>query len=356
MIGSLSTLKSHLEENHIHDFKSLKEVINFQNSYSTFRQQLITNHETLIEQEKDTLNTDLQQLDITIAAQKQQTELILLSEIDALKQLLNFVTDDGSSNLFQKLRKNFIQWNYKRQLIYKERNFDIEVTKSIRHHVKIQQVKRKRYQFITSQFNIAVKESAQTALWEIERKKSVIDHSNSYIYGALGEQKVVKTLESLSDEHFLINDFSISFSNAIYNRQEDDYIKSIQIDHLLVAPSGIFLIETKNWSEKSLKNLSLRSPVSQIKRSNFALYILLKNEISNFHLRLTDHHWGDRKITVKNLIVFTNTKPKEEFQYVKVLTLNELLSYINYFKPIFSTIETQRIAELLIEMNNQKTI
>jgi hypothetical protein len=40
---------------------------------------------------------------------------------------------------------------------------------------------------------------------------------------------------------------------------------SVQIDHLLVSPFGVFLIETKNWSDQSLNNLSLRSPVQQIK-------------------------------------------------------------------------------------------
>ncbi|WP_182923858.1 nuclease-related domain-containing protein [Pedobacter planticolens] len=356
MIGSLATLKSHLEANNIHDFKSLKEVIGFQSSYPTFRQQLISTHEKLIEQEKNILNTDLQQLNITIEAQKQQVEQRLISEIDKLKQQLSFLTNDRSINLFQKLTKNFRQWNCKRQLRYKEQNFDIEVIKSINELVDIRQVKNERYQFITSQFNVAVEESSQAALSEIERKKSVIDSLNNFIYGAFGEQKVVKTLEVLSDEYFLINDFDVSFSPAIYNRQENDYIKSIQIDHLLVAPSGIFLIETKNWSEKSLENLSLRSPIQQIKRTNFVLFKLLNNEISNFSLRLDKHHWGDKKISIKNLIVLTNTKPKEEFQYVKILTLNELLSYINYFKPIFSSMETRRIAEFLLEINDQKTI
>ena len=356
MIGSLTTLKSHLEANNIHDFKSLKEVIDFQSSYPTFRQQLISNHEKLIEQEKNILNTDLQQLDMTIETQKQQAEQRLIIEIDKLKQQLNFLTNGGSTNLVQKLTKEFRQWNYKRQLRHKEHNFDLEVTKSINKLVDIRQVKNKRYQFISSQFNMAVEKSAQTALSEIERTKSVIDKLSSFIYGALGEQKVVKTLEALSDEYFLINDFAVSFSPAIYNRQENDYIKSIQIDHLLVAPSGIFLIETKNWSEKSLENLSLRSPVKQIKRTSFVLFKLLNNEMSNFHLRLDNHHWGDKKISIKNLIVLTNTKPKEEFQYVKILTLNELLGYINYFKPTFSSIETQRIAEFLLKINDQKTI
>lgn len=356
MIGSLTTLKSHLEENYIHDFKSLKEVMDFQKSYPTLRQQVIFKHEKLIEEEKNALNSELQQLDESIEIQKQQTEQRLRSEIDKLRQQLNFTTNDISINLFQKLVNTLRQWSLKRLLRIKEYNFDIEVIKSIDNLADIRHSKSKRFQFITSQVKKAVEESAQTTLWEIEKKKSVIDSSNSYIYGALGEQKVVKTLEALSDEYFLINDFSISFTPAIYNRQDDDYIKSIQIDHVLIAPSGLFLIETKNWSEKSLENLSLRSPVQQIRRTSFVLFKMLNNEMSNFQLGLDKHHWGDRKISIKNLIVLINTKPKEEFQYVKILTINELLSYIKYFKPIFSSIETQRIAEFLLEVNEQKTI
>ena len=164
MIGSLTTLKSHLEENKIHDFKSLKEVIDFQSSYPTFRQHLISNNEKLIEQEKNILNIDLQQLDMTIETQKQQAEQRLIIEIDKLKQQLTLLTNGGSTNLFQKLTKEFRQWNYKRQLRHKEYNFEIEVTKSIKKLVDIRQVKNKRYQFITSQFNMAVEKSAKTAL------------------------------------------------------------------------------------------------------------------------------------------------------------------------------------------------
>jgi hypothetical protein len=140
------------------------------------------------------------------------------------------------------------------------------------------------------------------------------------------------------------------------NKRKTCSIKSVQIDHVLVAPSGIFLIETKNWSEKSLENLSLRSPVQQILRTSFVLFKLLNNKVSNYHLHLDNHHWGDKKISIRNLIVLTNIKPKEEFQHVKILTLNELLGYVNYFKPTFSNIETQRIADYLLKINDQKTI
>lgn len=355
-IGSLTTLKSHLENNNIHDFKSLKDVINFQSSYTAFRQQLISHHENLIEQEKNMLSIDLQQLDTAIETQRQQSEQKLTVEINNLKQQLSISKSDAPTNFFQKLTKGFRNWTYKRKIKRKEGNFDNEVKMSISNLVDNYRVKSNRYQFISFHVTEAVRQSAQHLLSELERKKTIIDELNSFIYGALGEQKVVKTLETLSDEYFLINDFAVSFSQAIYNRQESDYIKSVQIDHILIGPSGIFLIETKNWNNKSLESLSLRSPIQQIKRTSFVLFKLLNNEMSNYHLHLEKHHWGDKKISIRNLIVFTSVKPKEEFQYVKILTVDELIGYVNYFKPSFSNTETQKIADFLVGINNQKTI
>lgn len=355
-IGSLKTIKAHLEESNIYDFKSLKEVIDFQSTFAISRQQLISHHKNLIEEEKNILNVELKDLDTAIETQKRQTEQLLTDEIYKLKKLYNVYKNQNPTNLFQKITHNLKLWSYNRKIKNKESKFDSEVKNKISHLVDNYQKKSNRYQYIISNEDEAVRQSVHHSLSELERKKAVVDNLNSFIYGALGEQKVVKTLENLSDDYFLINDFSVSFSPAIYNRQENDYIKSVQIDHILVSPSGIFLIETKNWSEKSLESLSLRSPVQQIRRASFVLFKLLNNEISNYHLRLDRHHWGDKKISIKNLIVMTNTKPEEEFQFVKVLTLNELLGYINYFKPTFSLNETQRITDFILRINEQKII
>ena len=111
MIGSLSTLKSHLEDNNIYDFKSLKEVIDFQSSFTTIRQQLITHHEILIEQEKNLLKTELQQLEAAIETQKQQSEKALANEIDKLKQQLNISTNNTSTNFFKILKKHYLKSN-----------------------------------------------------------------------------------------------------------------------------------------------------------------------------------------------------------------------------------------------------
>lgn len=179
---------------------------------------------------------------------------------------------------------------------------------------------------------------------ELDFTKDIIDGLYTLIAGAIGENSVVNELKKLSDNYYLINDFSVEFNPPIYNKKENDRIFSVQIDHLLICQSGVFLLETKNWSKKSIKNLDLRSPVEQILRTSYALFVLLNSE-SN--ISLARHHWGSKKISIRNIIVMTNEKPKEEFKHVKVLSLNKLNGYIKYFDHIFSEAEVENIFNYL---------
>jgi hypothetical protein len=348
-VGCLTAIKSHLAEHNVHEYKSLNELINFQKNYLVARQQIFSKHKLLIEQEKNTLSDKIAQLDYSVKTKKSEVERELILEIEKLKHRLNNVPSTHS-NIIQTVI------NYGKKIVLRRKiqnyklAFDFKVASAIEHLTKDYNLKNHRYQYIISRFEDAVRESGLQQLQELDRKKNVIDQVNSSIYGAIGEQKVVRELENLSDEYILINDFTCNFNPPIYNRQENDHIMSVQIDHILLSPSGVFLIETKNWSQRSLDDVSLRSPVQQIKRTNFALYILLNGEMSIGKLALNGHHWGDRKIPIRNLIVFIDHKPIEEFQYVKILTLNDLLSYIRYFKPCFSTSETQIIASYLLKL------
>ncbi len=79
-VGSLITIKNHLREHNIDEFKSVKQVIGFQESYATVRQQIISDHILLIEQEKSMLSVELPQLDESIRIKRNEVEQKLLSE------------------------------------------------------------------------------------------------------------------------------------------------------------------------------------------------------------------------------------------------------------------------------------
>lgn len=344
-VGSLTTIRAHLKQNKIDNFNSTKELISFQNNYAASRQQIISNQKTLITEERNRLGEGILHLENEIKNRKIEMQQKRQTEIKNLRQQFDTLAE-AEKSYAQELTYGFIELVIAIKIKYKELFGYLIILYAVRPNIKILSKKRKRFQYLLSHFEDAVIESSRLALHDLDHKKRAIDEISSFIYGAIGEQKVAKELEQLSDEYILINDFSFSFTKAIYYYQEKQYIKSIQIDHLLISPSGIFLIETKNWSKESLKNLSLRSPVDQIKRTNYALFKIVNGD-SN--VKLDHHHWGERKIPIRNLIVLINHKPIEEFQYVKILTLNELLGYVEYFKPSLSNKETQEIANYLLK-------
>lgn len=345
-IGSLTTIKKHLNQNNIDDFHSINELLAFQNNYDTSRKQIISQHEILITEEKNRLNSEVLQLQNEIANDKEETRKRLRSEIDLCQKQFDEISDIEKS-IIGEFTYSFKALFLLIHIKYKEIFFNLIVYFSVRSKAKALAKKNNRLHYLNANFEEEVRRSYKHALYEFDRKKIAIDEISSFIYGAIGEQKVVKELEQLSDEYILINDFTFSFNKPIYSRRDKQYIKSIQIDHLLISSSGIFLIETKNWSKNSIENLSLRSPVDQIKRTNYALYKILSDYKSN----LDKHHWGERKVPIRNLIVIINRKPKEEFEYVKILTLNELLGYVEFFKPSLSNTETQSLADYLIRIS-----
>ena len=355
-IGSLKEIKSRLAAYDVSDFKSVKDLIDFKNCYVTERRRIISEHERLLRDEREQLEQDLKKLENEIQETKINSEQKIKSVIEGLEGQMSKFSGAGPSGVITRILNKFQARIYRYKINQKEKHFVRDVEYSTAELREVYRMKNERHQFLRLEFDDAVQQSSHVELSQFDFKHRLVEDLNNLIYGALGEQKVVKTLEALSDDYYLINDFALSFYPAIYNKKENDYIKSIQIDHILVAPSGIFLIETKNWSDQSLENQNLRSPVEQIRRSSFAIFKLLNNPMSNFNVGLKGHHWGEKKIPIRNLIVLTNTKPREEFQYVKVVTMNELLRYINYFEPIFTNIETQRVADYLVTLNNQHTV
>jgi Nuclease-related domain len=345
-IGSLTHIKTRLAQNGIHDFHSINELLAFQRNYATAREEVIAKQRALVTEERTNLSKIVSVAEHEIEAetktlqQKYQTEVTLLrKEYDDLA--------NADKNIIQEFTFSFKALFKLIRIYYIQLTSDKKVTHAIRPRIGQLAQTRERLHHLTDHFESAVNEKTWRTLRELDNKQQVIAEVNSYIYGAIGENKVVEELKHLPDDYILINDFSYTFRKTLYFKQQQTRIGSIQIDHILISPAGVFLIETKNWSKESLQNLNLRSPVEQILRTNFALFILL-HRTPGFKLY---HHWGERKIAIKNLIVLINHKPREEFQHVKVLTLNELVRHVTSFQPSLSREETREIAEYLVRIN-----
>jgi len=85
----------------------------------------------------------------------------------------------------------------------------------------------------------------------------------SFLKGAEGEEKVARVLSFLPTNHTVFNDLELEEQGADF-------------DHIVVAPAGIFVIETKNWSgDITFENGQVlyngqtpsRSPLKQVKEA-----------------------------------------------------------------------------------------
>jgi len=354
-IEPLKQLKEALSRSGIKRFNSIGEIDRFIKNYETEKKQLPSLIESALEEE-------IQGMHSTLARHQQTYEELkagIRNEITQKAQELEVETrkarDKSNRNLFYRIVYFLKIKNLSRRRSNLEKNLEsIIKNKTSNAEDKVARLEVEIADCLENKRKI-ISERCKESFEDLTYTKEVVDGLYTLIAGAIGESSVVKALQQLSDDFYLFNDFSLNFDPPIYNKNEDDRIFSIQIDHLLVCQSGVFLLETKNWSRRSIESLDLRSPVKQILRTSYALFVLLNSDSKFNDIKLEHHHWGSKKIPIRNVIVMTNEKPKEEFKHVKVLSLSELNGYIQYFEQLFSGKEVKSIFKYLKNRMNINT-
>ena len=72
---------------------------------------------------------------------------------------------------------------------------------------------------------------------------------------------------------------------------------------------------------------------------------------------LGQHHWGKRKLPIRNIVAMTDHRPRGKFHFVAVNKLNGPNGHIGRFEPIFDAARVRAIAGHLlgIKSKNIKT-
>lgn len=351
-IEPLKKLKEALSRSGITRFNSIGEIDRFIKNYEREKQQLHSHIESALEAEIQAMQATRTRHQQAYEALKAGVRNEITQEVQELEVEIEKANEKSKGNLFYKIvyflriinlsrRWSNLETNLENIIEKKTSNAGDKVAKL---EIEIADCLENKRKIISERY----KESFEDLVYT----KEVVEGLYTLIAGAIGESSVVKALQQLSDDYYLFNDFSLKFDPPIYNKNEGDRIFSIQIDHLLVCQAGVFLLETKNWSSRSIKNLDLRSPVKQILRTSYALFVLLNSDSEFNEIELERHHWGSKKIPIRNVIVMINEKPKEEFKHVKVLSLSELNGYIQYFEHLFSGKEVKSIFEYLKNRKN----
>ena len=164
-----------------------------------------------------------------------------------------------------------------------------------------------------------------------------------YNGGRQGEKRVNRLLgSSLSDDYYLINDLYLQGSRG-------------DIDHILLAPNGIFVLETKNWRGKITcngdkwhragKGEISSSPSRQVKWNASRIKRIIDNSPT---LRALG-------IWVEGIVVLTNkhTTLNLNSPTVPILKLDQLLKYIKNHESA-TTLSREQLEALGKEIIKQK--
>ena len=344
-IDSTKTLRKELDSKNISMFNSIREIEDFKRNYKSIKKDILAQAQISLQKEIAQKSNKLESLKEDLKEHVTSLEDEIRTQIRILETKVSDLNERLKNQSFLKRVFTTIRrWKNSFELHQLVTNRDQRISKRTASRVLEAESLQSDVDRLTQNTDEIIANRCKNELYELDRTKNAVEELRTIIAGAKGEFAVEQELKKLPNNFYVINDYRLNFTRPMINKQTGEKIFSIQIDHLVVSPGGVFILETKNWSQKSIKSLNLRSPIEQIQRSSYALFVFINKNIS-----MNTHHWGSKQISLKNVLVMTGATTNQKFQYVKVKQLKEINVYLNYFDAIYSDDETKWLANTLLD-------
>ena len=166
------------------------------------------------------------------------------------------------------------------------------------------------------------------------------ENRTTWSIGAQGEEKVAEYLELLNDSYCIIHDVVLPGTTG-------------NIDHIVLGPNGIFVIETKNhkgfitcnrdwWKQRKIGRGGtpylgkIGSPSKQVKKSAVLLSEFIQNRFKT-------------NLYINGIVVFANEEAKLKIidPTVAVLRPQELCNFIQYYRSTLKGIKLEELEAAL---------
>ena len=189
------------------------------------------------------------------------------------------------------------------------------------------EVERGFLRVLINWFRISALRNKITALYRADsRYASGLDQALTYLRsllhsaelaGAEAELAVIDHLRTLPSSAVVFNDVRLKATR--YIRFNGIALMSAQIDHVVLTPAGVFVIETKRWSQRFVESGDFHNPFDQVSRANYLCYDLLRRRFG--------------KTRVRSIIACGASLPEApRGSYIKVVRPENLTSYILWFR------------------------
>ncbi len=346
-IGSLTELLNRCREKGI-TFDSMEQVEEFLNSYheniKVAAEKAEENFNKTIGEANNTLNIAVENYEV----EKKAIVALIDNKLAALSVAIA-TSQSTTTNPISKILNNLRVNKYTQARVKLENNYDAEIEKHLKIFTEEINNARSDLNYKLINHDILTTKYKDDYINKLQHTYEILMENGAFLYGAKGEHMALIELKKLPDTYTVINNACFNFRPGIHDKGNNDWIYSAQIDHVVVGPTGIFLIETKNWRQESTTNKDFFSPVKQINRSGLAIYVRLNNAIKDGYLISFNIQWGTQKITMKKLVLLTGYSQSDEYDFVKLVTLRDLRSYITYGKLVYNETQIKDIVRFFRE-------
>lgn len=308
--GSVMYLKGRLVKKGIYGFETFQDIQDFKKNFKN-----ILANSTKEEREKlnsiiDALKSDEQKLIEELKEKRAEFKESLIKEKQDLLE-----REFGSKEKRRVKRIDKIL----------EKNLDKPFKKDLK------QIKKTEKKIVSREKNIE-KEIANSTKG-LRKTQNIIKNNIAFVSGAVGETAAIRELKKLPESFFILNKATLSFSRAIRWRKYHQYAKSCKIDHVVVGPTGIFLIETKNWNPQRIYHTKF-TPHMQIDRAGYIFFIHMMD-------------YFNCKFPVYKVVATYRKLPEINYNYVDQMTIRELVNYILKKKEKLASHDVLRIFKWL---------
>jgi hypothetical protein len=177
----------------------------------------------------------------------------------------------------------------------------------------------------------------------LTRSYNFLKTNEPFLIGAYGEEAVIGSLSHLPDEYHVINDVNLRFNPAIRWKETGEYIQSCQIDHIVAGPTGLFLLETKNWKSSNLE-VNADVLVHQVRRSSYALWYYTG-----------DYYRYYERPKVLNVVISLHgvNSGRKMDKYIDIITPDQICDYIQ--RRRYPTLSDETLKKFVKIVERQET-
>jgi len=173
---------------------------------------------------------------------------------------------------------------------------------------------------------------------DISKFDKLSKHKNYKIYlqGAWGEYKLIALIEDAfkrNKEFYLINAFDLDIVGRALNYKNHTLVED-KIDHILICPKGIFIIETKAW--KTIFKPGIEKVVDQLNKTKLVFHSLFQHIIPQELIEILLIS-TEKSIILPEKVAFKSIDLNSLKDYIvnkkACLTEDQIILILNYFLP-----------------------